>query len=290
MQGDPRIGEAGAPLRALFANQPPVQLVAYLRLLQSRLGGNRLALMLDEFSRTTDAYLQGQLDRSFFEQWRGLLQAAAPEIGFITVVQQQTYNALSRRAEQDLSDPSWTLMELGEKMVLKSLGDHDVRRLIEWPMRNFLEFGPEMVEHVARLTGGNPFLIQAFCFKLAAHMASQDHRQVEWSDIEAVRQEFMLPTESVFAHFLDMIRGVGNQISQHVAQLAQQRESSEITDEVPEGVAEEEIAAAAANLPPDLVRRTLQQLTDCDILLQVSPGRWRFASPLFQEWLALKSM
>src|SRR5690606_24582159 len=153
LQSDPRIGDAGAPLRALFANQPPMQLVAYLRLLHSRLGGSRLTLMLDEFSRTTAAYRPGQRDRRLFAQSPGLLPAAAPEIGFITVVQQQTYDVLSRRAEQDLNDPSWTLMELGEKLVLKSLGEHDVRRLIEWPMRNFLEFRPEMVEHVARLTG-----------------------------------------------------------------------------------------------------------------------------------------
>jgi (p)ppGpp synthase/HD superfamily hydrolase len=282
LQADPRIGEVGAPLAAMFVHQPPVQLITYLRSLQSRLGASRLVLLLDEFSRTTDAYLHEQVDRSFFDEWRGLLQATAPGIGYITVVQQQTYDSLSKRAQIDLGEPSWHLLELGEKLVLKSLLDQEVRRLIEWPMRNYLEFTPETVASVARLTGGNPFLIQAFCFKLAGHMADQDRRHVEQADIDAVRMEFMQPAESVFAHFLDMIRGMGHQITQQLALLAEARRGNV--------VGWDEITAALPNLPPDKLRRALRQLTDCDILIQPAPDAWQFASLLFQEWLALHTV
>jgi hypothetical protein len=157
-----------------------------------------------------------------------------------------------------------------------------VRRLIEWPMRNFLEFTPETVDYVARLTGGNPFLIQAFCFKLAGTMADQDRRHVEQADIGAVRMEFMQPSESVFAHFLDMIRGMGHQITQQLALLADAR---------PGGIVGwNEIVEALPNLPPDKLRRALHQLTDCDILIQPAPDAWQFASLLFQEWLALHTV
>ena len=37
-------------------------------------------------------------------------------------------------------------------------------------MRNLLEYSPETVDQVAQLTGGSPFFIQAFCFKLVTHM------------------------------------------------------------------------------------------------------------------------
>lgn len=277
LQADPRIGDLGAPLPAVFERQPPVQLIAYLRSIQGRLGTNRLVLLLDEFSRTTDAYLQGELGRSFFDEWRGLLQATAPDISYVTVFQQQTYSSLSQHAQQSAGDPSWYLMELGEKMVLKSLGPQDVRRLIEWPMRNFLEYTPETVDRVARLTGGNPFLIQAFCFKLTAHMARADRRQVEPEDIDAVRDEFMQPMESVFAHFLDMIHGLGHQVVQQVARLAVNGQPASW----------EAIAAAMPTVAPDKLRRTLDALTAADILVQPEPGApcWAFASLLFQQWL-----
>lgn len=277
LQADSRIGDLGAPLPGVFAHQPPVQLIAYLRSIQSRLGANRLVLLLDEFSRTTDCYLLGELNRSFFDEWRGLIQATAPEISYITVFQQQTYEALSTHAQQQANDPSWHLMELGEKRVLKSLDLQDVRRLVEWPMRNFLEYTPESLDQVVALTGGSPFLIQSFCFKLAAYMGRQDRRQVETADIEAVRAEFMLPTESVFAHLLDVIKGSGHQVTQQLARLAEEGE--------PVGWAA--IRQAMPNYPPDKLQRTLAALTDSDILIQPAPEAWQFASKLFRQWLAL---
>ncbi len=277
LQTDPRIGDLGAPLPGVFAHQPPVQLIAYLRSIQSRLGANRLVLLLDEFSRTTDAYLNGELNRSFFDEWRGLLQATAPEISYMTVFQQQTFDMLSTHAQQEANDPSWHLMELGEKQLLKALSGQDVRRLIEWPMRNFLEYTQESLERVAELTGGSPFLIQSFCFKLAAHMGRQDRRQVEPGDLEAVRGEFMLPTESLFAHLLDVIKGSGHQVAQQVARLADTGQPVDWAT----------LIQALPNYPPDKLRRTLAALTANDILLQPAPDCWQFASKLFQQWLAL---
>ncbi len=286
LQADPRIGDLGAPLAGVFAHQPPLQLIAYLTSIQSRLGANRLVLLLDEFSRTTDAYLQGDINRSFFDEWRGLIQATAPQISYLTVFQQQSYQSLSLHAQQEANDPSWHLMELGERLVLKSLSHQDVRRLIEWPMRNFLEYTPETVEHVAQLTGGNPFLIQAFCFKLTAHMARNDRRQVEPADIEAVRLEFMQPTESVFAHFVDVIRGGGYQVAQQLARLAGEAQNDQSQHE--QGlVTWPALHAALPNYPADKLRRTLDALVVNDILWQPSPEKWHFASLLFQQWLEL---
>lgn len=280
LQGEPRLGDLGAPLPAVFAHQPPLKLIEYLRSVQSRLGGNRLVLLLDEFSRTTDAYLGGTLARSFFDEWRGLIQATAPEISYITVFQQQTYSALSLHAQHAAGDPSWHLMELGEKMVLKSLSPEDVRRLIEWPMRNFLEYTPETVDTVAELTGGNPFLIQAFCFKLTAHMARHDRRRVDRADIDAVRAEFMQPTESVFAHFLDVIKGSGHQVTQQLAHLA--GAGGPVTWQA--------ICAALPSYPPSKLHRTLAALVSSDILLQPTPQSWQFSSLLFQQWLDLNPL
>jgi branched-chain amino acid transport system substrate-binding protein len=292
LQADPRIGDLGAPLPGVFAHQPPAQLISYLNSVQSRLGAHRLVLLLDEFSRTTDAYLQGTLHRSFFDEWRGLIQATAPKISYITVFQQQSYQLLSLHAQQEANDPSWHLMELGERLVLKSLSSQDVRRLIEWPMRNFLEYTPETLDHVAHLTGGNPFLIQAFCFKLTGHMSRRDRRQVEAADIEAVRADFMQPTESVFAHFIDAIKGSGHQVTYQMARLAGEaaRANGAQGDWEHCIVSWDALAGVLPNFPPDKLRRTLLSLTENDILWQPSPDCWQFASLLFQQWLELNPL
>jgi GTP pyrophosphokinase len=292
LQADPRIGDLGAPLPGVFAHQPPSQLISYLNSIQSRLGANRLVLLLDEFSRTTDAYLQGTLHRSFFDEWRGLIQATAPKISYITVFQQQSYQLLSLHAQQEANDPSWHLMELGERLVLKSLSSQDVRRLVEWPMRNFLEYTPELLDHVVQLTGGNPFLIQTFCFKLASHMARHDRRQVESADIEAVRAEFMLPTESVFAHFVDAIKGSGHQVTYQLARLAGEAARPYAGNAQWEhcAVSWNELSQAMPNFPPDKLRRTLHSLTENDILWQPEPESWQFASLLFQQWLEVNPL
>jgi hypothetical protein len=199
---------------------------------------------------------------------------------------------LSLHAQQEANDPSWHLMELGERLILKSLNSQDVRRLIEWPMRNFLEYTPETLDHVVQLTGGNPFIIQTFCFRLAAHMARRDRRQVEAADIEAVRAEFMLPTESVFAHFVDAIKGSGHQVTYQLARLAGEaaRQEEELNWWENCAVSWETLSKALPNFPPDKLRRTLHSLTENDILWQSSPESWQFASLLFQQWLELNPL
>ena len=63
-----RLDDVGAPLRDLFYHDPQAQFVAYLRSVQRRLGARRLVLLIDEFSRTIDAYRRGTLDDTFFYQ------------------------------------------------------------------------------------------------------------------------------------------------------------------------------------------------------------------------------
>ena len=281
-----RLDEVGAPLRDLFYHDPQAQFVAYLRSVQRRLGARRLVLLIDEFSRTIDAYRRGTLDESFFYQWRGFMLATMPAISFVTVVQQKTYDLLAvQRAQEDV-DPIWELLELGEQRVLRPLDENDVRRLIEWPIRNFLEYSPETIDSVARLTGGSPFLIQAFCFKLVTHMTRFDRHQVSSEDVETVRMEFMLPHESLFSHMLDLIHGVGHTVTQVLARIAEEEPDRPITWAQLRAQLREQMP----EIGDERLERTLQKLAAQDILIQVDERAWRFGSLLFQQWLALNSV
>ena len=288
LQSEGRIGELGAPLREMFDHDPPGHLVRYLQGVQSHPGIGQIVLLLDEFSRTTDAYHHGRLDESFFQMWRGLLQDTRLHVKFIVVVQQQAYDGMAVRVQGGQDDPAWPLLELGEKLPLSPLSDMDALHLIEWPMRNYLEFPPEISAQLYLLTGGSPFMIQAFCFKLVHHMVQLNKRRVDASDLERISMEFLSPTESLFAHLLDVIRGVANSICAHLARMADEEHAAQ--PHVAPTVTQEQLNAALPTIPADRLRRTLQELCDHHVLVRVGTSEWRFASLLFQRWLALNSV
>lgn len=285
LQGHGHVDELGAPLRDMFEHDPPGHLVSYLRGVQSHADVGPLVLLLDEFSRATDAYQQNRLDESFFQQWRGLIGSLGMDVNFVIVVQQQAFDGILHRVQGGVSDPSWHLMELGERLLLKPLKDKDARHLIEWPMRNYLDFSDAELNYVYELTGGSPFLIQAFCFKLVSHMVQLNKRRVERHDIEHVCMEFMSPNESVFAHLLDLIRGVANTLCTQMAQIAEDTETRAIQWT--------QLVRIFPQIPPDRLRRTLRELCERDVLVADAPTgeaeNWHFACLLFQRWLAFNS-
>jgi (p)ppGpp synthase/HD superfamily hydrolase len=281
LQGHGHVDELGAPLRNMFEHDPPGHLISYLRGVQSHPDVGRVVLLLDEFSRTTDAYQQERLDESFFQQCRGLIGTLGTDVNFVIVVQQQAFDGILQRVQGGVSDPSWHLMELGERLALKPLEDKDARHLIEWPMRNYLDFSDAALTCVYELTGGSPFLIQAFCFKLVSHMVQQNKRRVEMDDIERVSMEFMSPNESVFAHLLDLIRGVANTLCTQMAQMAEDTQTRVVRWE--------QLVECFPQIPPDRLRRTLRELCERDVLVAVEPDGWQFACLLFQRWLAFNS-
>ena len=274
-----RLDEVGAPLRELFHHDPQAQFVAYLRSVQRGLGARRLVLLLDEFSRTIDAHGRGQLDESFFYQWRGFMMATMPAISFVTVVQQKTFDQLTLERSHESNDPIWELLELGEQLLLQPLDADDVRRLIEWPIRNFVEYTPQTIDEVAQLTGGSPFLIQAFCFRLVAHMTRLDRHLVSRQDVEAVRLEFMQPHESLFSHLLDLIHDSARSITENLAILAE----TAATDTV----SLHQLQETMPQIEPASLISTLRELATHDILTEEEANQWRFSSRLFQQWLAL---
>ncbi len=277
LQADSRIGDVGPPLRELFETAAPTEFIAYLKSVQSYFGSTKLVLLMDEFSRTIDAYHQEQVGEQFFQQWRGILQATMPYVSYLMVIQQQTYDSLVQRLSEQILDPSSSLVELGETILLKPLSEKDARQLIERPTHNYLDYSPRALRYVWRLTGGSPFLIHAFCFNLVSHMASIGSRRVDWEEVDTVQQDFMGPNENLFAHLLDMMGEAGRPICQQLSQFLNETE---------EPVPLAKLQGAETDVPPERLLKTVQELADRHILTEPKPGCWQFASLLFGRWLA----
>jgi branched-chain amino acid transport system substrate-binding protein len=276
LQADYHLSDVGPPLREFFETAPPTGLISYLKSVQSHFGSSKLVLLIDEFSRAIDAYQQHQLGDDFFQQWRGILHATMPHISYVMVVQQQVHDALLEHTKQRTLDPIWHLLEMGETLLLRPLSEKDARQLIERPTYNYLEYSPEALHYVWRLTGGSPFLIQAFCFNLVRYMARGNRRRVEWEDVEKVQLEFMNPNESLFAHLLDMLRGAGQPICRQLTQFI---------DETDEPVPLTELKNALPDIPAEQFLDAVQELLDRHILIQPRPDACQFTSLLFGRWL-----
>lgn len=277
LQADPRIVALGMPNRARFDAQPTHEFTSYVAALQRQLDTRRLLLLLDEFSVTADAFLQRRISSDFFRQWRAVMQATRRACGYIAVMQQKTYDNMRLHMADTPDEPCWQMTEFGEMLALRPLEVSDAQRLIEWPLRNFLEFAAGTTEQILHLTGGSPYLIQVFCRNLVMTMARQGGRCVEMADVVAISEEFMRPDDNTFAHLLDLIRGVGNHVADRAAQLAARDEAGEFSWE--------QMCDVQVGMDPDKLGRTLAELCRGDILIQAAPNRWRFASALFQRWL-----
>ncbi|GAB4433517.1 MAG: hypothetical protein Kow0031_15130 [Anaerolineae bacterium] len=267
------------PLQELFEQDPSRQLIDYLRRLQGSFGYRKLILLLDEFSRTIDAFQQGRIDDTIFHQWRGIIHQTAPEISYVLVMQDQTYQNLVKQPDQAALDPIWHVLELGHSVRLKPLSQADARQLIEQPTSNHFAYTPQALGAVWRLTGGSPFLIHAFCFDLVRHVGQTGQRLVELADVEAVQLGFMGPSESIFAHLLDIIHTTpqGADVCHQLATLLGNTDGAAPLTE---------LNTHLRHLSAETVVRTLTTLTDQHILERPQAGQWQFASLLFGRWLA----
>ncbi len=230
----------------------------------------------------TDAYLNGQLDGAIFDRWRAMMHATMRAgIGYVVVMQQQTCDNLLQALQARPDDPSWRLMDVGLSLQLRPLLADDVRRLIEWPMRNHLEYTPEVVTQIATLSGGSPFLIQAFCHNLVLHMARQQRQQVTRGrpgtgppGVYAAARPYLC------AHDRDAQ-------GHHQSCGGHDRAAGRPGRPTDQAVSSGQVRAALPNVAPESLGVSLRMLVEHDILVQPAPERWQFASLLFQQWLAI---
>ncbi len=280
LQADNQINHlVDPPLKELFERAPAQQLIDYLQRVQSQFGLNKLVLLIDEFSRTIDEYQHQRLNDAVFHQWRGIVQATTPKISYVMVVQAQTYHHLQNQANDVALTPIWQLLELGATVPLPPLTRTDAQQLIERPTYNHLEYSPQALGYIWRLTGGSPFLIHAFCYELVNHMAAASSRQVTLTEILAVRASFLpAHNEGIFAHLLNVIYNIphGALVCHHLAVALNQADSA---------VRFELLAGALPNLSAETLAHTLQQLEEQHILAQPADNTWQFASLLFGHWL-----
>ena len=155
----------------------------------------------------------------------------------------------------------------------------DARQLISQPTANHLEYTPQALDYVWRLTAGSPFFISAFCFSLVRHLTHNGKHNVNLTDIKSVQTEFMNPDEGIFAHLLHIVH-----TTPHASDICYRL--VRILGHTDGDVSLAQLKPGLENISEEDLNQTMQTLTDQHILQKTSTGGWRFDSLLFSRWLA----
>jgi hypothetical protein len=190
------------------------------------------------------------------------------------VIQQVSFDRLRNSHREN---PVWQLLEISESLVLRPLSEQEIGDLVARPIRNHAAFTSAATESIVRLTGGSPFLAQAFCYALTNQISHRQLKGVDIDEVEQVRQVFMSPEENLFSHLLDLIHGIADPVVRHLAQLS---------GPTGECVPIEALQRDLPNLEPVQLQHILQRLIETDILVSC-PAKTgvHFRSLLFGQWL-----
>ena len=204
---------------------------------------------------------------------------AAGRRRYVVVMQQQTCDTLIQNLVDNPDDPSCRLMDVGQRLNLRPLQGDDVRRLVEWPMRNHLGYTRRSSIR-SHLDWRESFPDPGFLHNLVMHMARQQRQQVAPEDLETVRNEFMQPQDHTFAHMTEMLKEIGNHVAGVLARLATESAWGGQLGTPPRGA-----ARRGARQPAD--QPAPAHSTGC--AGAAGPGQVALSSLLFQQWLAINA-
>ena len=161
------------------------------------------------------------------------------------------------------------------------LSHDDAIRLITQPHPDFaLEYEPELREELYRLTYGQPYLLQRLCWELVNRWNERFLREGE-STPRTLTMDDLAPilTPDFYQAAGYYFDGVWSNVTEAERQLMR------VMAGRAEGTWTSAELAAAAGLPEDAVRASLELLRGHDVIVDEAGGV-RFAAELMRRWVA----
>lgn len=224
-----------------------------------------LLLTFDEFEELDDAGRRGYIDLKLLLSW------------FRSVIQNHSRLALLFSGAKTVNDMGvlWTGYFVNVEMIWVSfLPPQDAQRLIAQPVPTFSGeeiFGELVIAEIMRVTYGHPFLIQALCKQLVEDLNFSSRRRAQVQDVAAAIEEILQTWSVYFWNLWDRADPLAQICLLAVLALAEDARVSQL--------------AQRTGLDVQSMQLTLEKLCKRDILRQ-QDDTYRFAVPIFQEWLA----
>ncbi|MCP4154177.1 MAG: hypothetical protein GY757_41005, partial [bacterium] len=239
-------------------------------------GKKRLLLAIDEFEVIKEELEKKHIDEGFLPYLRSCIQVH-PWLGLI-------FAGLHRMDEMGRDYRSAFYSQV-EYLRVSYLSRDDVFRLITRPGPDFaLEYAPELIDELYRLTYGQPYLVQCLCWELTNRWNKrfltqrEEPRTLTLSHLdEVLNSEFFKAAEYYFDGVWSNVTG-NEQILMKV--LAEAGEGGRRPGDL------EELLTGYPDFREEgAFRETLQLLLRHDVILKEKEGI-RFASELMRRWVA----
>ncbi|MFQ5612694.1 MAG: hypothetical protein ACE5H9_11240 [Anaerolineae bacterium] len=254
---------------------PYTALDRFLKQLNRVRAGRRFIVAVDEFELIEQMITAGRLEPELLHFWRGLIQ---------------TYPWLlmafaGLHTLQDMTRDYWhPLFGSVTSVPVSYLSPEAARRLILNPDPDFaLDYDPDAVEQIVKLTHGQPYLIQLIGHTLVARFNRQAFEEglvrksrLTLPDVEAVisAPEFYRDGDAYFT-------GVWRQVE--TSQPAGQAQVLRALAHSEAGLTPEQILDCS-DLAPAQAEEALSALVRHDVVRQVD-GRWGFTVELMRRWV-----
>jgi hypothetical protein len=250
-----------------WQEDPGRKLRAYFRNLHHLIAPQRILLILDEFN----LLVEKNDDPALFSDLRALTIDDFAWLSILLVTHS------SQILKIDAKHPVWELFQQGQTVPIAMLTPHSARDLVEKPIRNYLQYQPDVVNQIVNNTNGHPYLINLLCHALVQRVSRQGQHYIGREDLQAAEREFLRNGDNNFQFAIEKI---DPQAKMLVAALSKRQA------ETGEGVYLSELADVCS-IAERNVQRKVDYLCDHGIL------RWdkenkkavQFNIPYFCRWV-----
>jgi hypothetical protein len=273
-----RLMEAGldagqSPVEADYADLGTARrsLNALLDRLDRQLTGRRLILAVDEYEVIEEGITKGRIDSDIPRY----LRSKAAEYRWLVLI----FAGLHTLDEMG-RDYRSAFYGQAEHIRVGYLSHNDTIRLITQPHPDFaLEYALDLREELYRLTYGQPYLLQRLCWELVNNWNERFLREGEFTP-RTLTMDDLAPVltfdfyQAAGYYFDGVWTNVTNAERQLMRVIAGRAEGAWTPTEL----------SAAAGLPEDTVRASLELLRRHDVIVDEAGGV-RFAAELMRRWV-----
>ncbi len=247
----------------------------FIQTINQKLKGDQgLIIALDEFERIEELIRANQLSSDFLGFLRGLLQEH-PKIAFAFA----GLHTLEEMTE-DYFNPLFASI-LPIRIGFFTIGE--TRELLANPAEDFtLDYTPETLNEIYRLTAGQPYLTQLIGFQLVRHYNHQVFEQGQERSSIFTPEDLtaVIHRSGFFAKGRYYFTGVWNQAAQDTPG---QQAILKVLAEDTEGRTVSEIRRKSG-LAVEAIAPALTTLKRHDVVSETE-GKWKIIVPLFRQWV-----
>jgi hypothetical protein len=258
------------PERGEFTEDPYFVFDRFLKKLGKIRAGHRFIITIDEFELIEAQIRDERLETKLLNFWRGLIQTYP---WFIMAF-------AGLHTLQEMTEDYWhPLYGSVMRIPVSFLSHQAAERLIVQPTPDFnIDYDPDAVERIIKLTNGQPYLIQLICHTLITYFNRQEReRRFTLEDVEAI-----VDTEEFHLHGDPYFTGVWGQ--------AQENKSDG------QGIILQALSQADLSLT-EIVEQTTLSLTQVQAALDIlkrhdviieRDGHYIYTVELMRRWVAVQ--